>query len=433
MAEEGQEWLKGRRQVPLGFGWLAPGDSPYDELPMRVNRIAYREFSRNPDLPFDQYKEILGREVFGEASNPQAVEDLLTLQGIFATERTWCQPSPLVCPDRVRAMKDRGELTAEKREDVSQAAGSGPGDRAATPGTARRKASGSSTGLPGGLWIDGKAKDNCLRNRGVEALLTAGAITCGVRLMPLTDHPGGYRFLPGIAPYSCGVVSAPGFEIVHVTFQRPVPYKDGFEQIERHLASDGRPRTALCGVELRSPRPFTFEGFARVQRGVCPHPGRVGPVRRWREPGRPHQRRPGGRSAHRAGSVWVLVYETVRSIPATDLRRRRGGRTARGRSGGRGDRPRRGHLTGRHRRQGGGSSWTSWSTACTDWAATGTPSPPSTSTRSTRSGDMLPGVILARRPRPAVHGIRWFYSRPPIVGIEYEMDLRGVRTELRIG
>ena len=40
--------------MPLGFGWLEPGDPPYDELPMRVNRIAYREFSRNPDLPFER-------------------------------------------------------------------------------------------------------------------------------------------------------------------------------------------------------------------------------------------------------------------------------------------------------------------------------------------------------------------------------------------
>jgi hypothetical protein len=117
VAEEGQNWLKGKRQVPLGFGWLAPGEPPYEELPMRVNRIAYREFSRNLDLPFDQYKIILGREVFGEATTPQAVDDLLTLQEVFATERTWCQPSPLVCPERVRAMKGRGELTSEKRSE----------------------------------------------------------------------------------------------------------------------------------------------------------------------------------------------------------------------------------------------------------------------------------------------------------------------------
>ena len=114
-AEEGQEWLRGRRQVPLGFGWLEPGEPPYDELPMRVNRIAYREFSRNPDLPFERFEEILGREIFGEAATPQAVDDLLGLQAIFATERTWCQPSPLVSPERVRAMASQGTLTPERR------------------------------------------------------------------------------------------------------------------------------------------------------------------------------------------------------------------------------------------------------------------------------------------------------------------------------
>jgi hypothetical protein len=120
-AEEGAEWLKGKRQVPLGFGWLAPSEPPYDELPMRVQRIAYREFSCNPDLPFERYREILGREVFGETSNPQMVDDLLTLQSAFATERTWCQPSPLVSPDRVRAMNGRGELTATKQEEYRKA------------------------------------------------------------------------------------------------------------------------------------------------------------------------------------------------------------------------------------------------------------------------------------------------------------------------
>jgi hypothetical protein len=114
-AEEGQAWLKGRRQVPLGFGWLDPKMPPYDELLVRLNRIAYREFSRNPDLPFETFKELLGREVFGAASTAQAVSDLLELQAVFASERTWCRPSPLVSPDRVRAMLKQGVLTLPKR------------------------------------------------------------------------------------------------------------------------------------------------------------------------------------------------------------------------------------------------------------------------------------------------------------------------------
>src|SRR5262249_8323703 len=69
-------------------------------------------------------------------------------------------------------------------------------------------------------------------------------------------------FLPGISPYSCGVVAAPGFEVAHVTLQRPVPHLRGFDLIEKHLSKTGRPKAALCGIELRSPRPVTLDGFA---------------------------------------------------------------------------------------------------------------------------------------------------------------------------
>jgi hypothetical protein len=45
---------------------------------------------------------------------------------------------------------------------------------------------------------------------------------------------------------------------------------------------------------------------------------------------------------------------------------------------------------------------------------------------------LLPDVILGRMGAASIHGIRWFFSRPPIVGIEYEMDVRGVRSEIRL-
>ena len=113
-AEEGQQYLVGKRQVPFGFGWLKPDETPLDELPIRINRIAYREFSRQPDLPFAEFKQRLGREIFGPDHNPGALEDLLKLQRVFVQERTWCQAAPVVNPARVRAMKARGDLTAER-------------------------------------------------------------------------------------------------------------------------------------------------------------------------------------------------------------------------------------------------------------------------------------------------------------------------------
>lgn len=120
-SEEGQAWLRGKRQIPLGFGWLEPGDPPYDELPMRVNRVAYREFSRNPELSLEAFREVLGRDLFGADSTPQAVEDALELQAAFNSERTWCQSSPLTSPERVRAMQARGDLTAKKRAEYRAA------------------------------------------------------------------------------------------------------------------------------------------------------------------------------------------------------------------------------------------------------------------------------------------------------------------------
>ncbi len=42
---------------------------------------------------------------------------------------------------------------------------------------------------------------------------------------------------------------------------------------------------------------------------------------------------------------------------------------------------------------------------------------------------LLRRVILDRAGAVAIH---WHYSRPPIEAIEFEMDLRGVRTEIRV-
>src|SRR6266705_6719303 len=78
---------------------------------------------------------------------------------------------------------------------------------------------------------------------------------------------GGYRYIPGIRAFSSGVVSTSGWEIVHATLAAPVPWRDGFARIDRHLRETGRPRAALCGIELRSPAPFSFDGFDEFNEG----------------------------------------------------------------------------------------------------------------------------------------------------------------------
>ena len=71
-------------------------------------------------------------------------------------------------------------------------------------------------------------------------------------MTPLISHPNGsYCFLPGIAPYSCGVIANPGHEIVHVTLEVARPWREGFGFVNRFLREQGRQRAELCAMELR--------------------------------------------------------------------------------------------------------------------------------------------------------------------------------------
>jgi hypothetical protein len=84
-------------------------------------------------------------------------------------------------------------------------------------------------------------------------------------LIPFPD--GGFTFLAGGFPYSQGVRALDGYAIERACFARPLPIERGFAAIEAHLASIGRPRTALCAAELRSPKPFSMGGFKEFNQG----------------------------------------------------------------------------------------------------------------------------------------------------------------------
>ena len=88
-------------------------------------------------------------------------------------------------------------------------------------------------------------------------------------------EPGNYRTIPGVFQYSGGVAALPGYAIRRVRFMRPVPLAEGFARIERIVTAAGRPLTAFCACELRSPAPFTEDGFKLFNKGY------VEPLRRW--------------------------------------------------------------------------------------------------------------------------------------------------------
>jgi hypothetical protein len=78
----------------------------------------------------------------------------------------------------------------------------------------------------------------------------------------IIDFPaGGYRFIKGSLAYSLGVVALPGFRLERVRFQSPIPLGDAFRSMAGIFAAAKRPASALAACELRSPAPFTEAGF----------------------------------------------------------------------------------------------------------------------------------------------------------------------------
>ena len=77
---------------------------------------------------------------------------------------------------------------------------------------------------------------------------------------------GGYRYLRGVFQYSAGVAAEPGFAIERASFAAPHALADGFALVEAFLAARQRPVTAFCACELRSPAPFTEQGFGDFNR-----------------------------------------------------------------------------------------------------------------------------------------------------------------------
>ena len=86
---------------------------------------------------------------------------------------------------------------------------------------------------------------------------------------------GGYRFIKGVFQYSAGVASLTGFQIVRVRLQRLLPLAEGLQFAEQTIKAIGRPPTAFCACELRSPAPFTDEGFKAFNKVY------VGTLDRW--------------------------------------------------------------------------------------------------------------------------------------------------------
>jgi hypothetical protein len=72
---------------------------------------------------------------------------------------------------------------------------------------------------------------------------------------------GSYRFIPSVFQYSAGVAADDGYEIERVRFDRLVPLAEGFALAAKFIQDAGRPLTAFCACELRSPAAVSEEDF----------------------------------------------------------------------------------------------------------------------------------------------------------------------------
>jgi hypothetical protein len=248
--------------------------------------------------------------------------------------------------------------------------------------------------------------------------------------MLVSNAKGSYSFLRGIAPYSAGVVANADFEIERARLAKPLPIAGAFALLDAHLTTLDRPPQALCGMELRSPSPFTFDGFNEFNAGYVHFleernvlVSGLNPVARTNV------------APEIAAPSEPAVYAFSYTIPA---------RTA-SRSfivAGAGELPegsldpldivRRGEdsldalvekarfvlglMDGRV--HGLGVTWDE--VTAVDVYTVHDVAP------------FLASLIIPRTGN-ARHGISWHYTRPPIAGIEYEMDVRGCAREIVVG
>jgi hypothetical protein len=248
--------------------------------------------------------------------------------------------------------------------------------------------------------------------------------------MLLPNSRGGYSFLRGIAPYCAGVVAADGFTIEHVRLSILVPWRAGFDRVDAHLRVAGRPRSALCAIALRSPKPFSFEGFnqfnaayVEVLKSWGLFVDGINPIARTNvAPVRDPPAEPSLYSfaytvpAPRARRSFVVAGAgelPEGSLDPHDVVRR--GETSRDALAAKA-RFVLGLMEGRL--TGLGANWgeVTVTNIYTVHDVTA----------------LLPTEILPRIGGAARHGVTWHYTRPPIVSIEYEMDLRGCSREIVI-
>ena len=242
----------------------------------------------------------------------------------------------------------------------------------------------------------------------------------------LSFEPGGYRFAKGVFQYSAGVAAMPGYRIVRVRFRHPVALADGFRRIEAIVGAAGRPLTAFCACELRSPAPFTETGFQAFNTIY------VGTLQRWgifdgvtnpvaRSNVCPAIDPPAEPSFH------AFAYTEVAADAEPSLIVAGSGEAPEGRGNYRDHIVRLGDVTASGLRDKARFVLDEMQRRL---AALGFGWQHTTATQLYTVHDIHPFLADEIVHRGAARsGLTWHYCRPPVVDLEYEMDCRGIAAE----
>lgn len=241
----------------------------------------------------------------------------------------------------------------------------------------------------------------------------------------MEQSDGGYRFIPGApgGPFSGGVTALSGYEIVHATLHALLPWQQAFDLIARHLEGLGRPRAALCAVELRCPVAYTPAGFAAFNgqyRALLEQWGILVDAYS-----------PAARSnvapaivPPKEQSLYAFSY----TVPAADnaLPSFVGSGSA--------ERPtvRPGETSLAALREKTADVMAAMQRHLDDLAATWADVTAVNVYTTSPLQSVLEPDILASMGTAAPHGVHWFYSRPPVEGLDIEIDLRGTWREVRL-
>ncbi|TDE02221.1 hypothetical protein [Jiangella asiatica] len=112
-AEIGDTSVIGRQLHPFGIEVIGLDENPYTDPLVAVNRTAYREYSRNPDLSDDAFRVLLGQAVFGDSATDQDIDDLLSMHDAYYFGKSLFSPAAQADPLILRHNLERGIMSSD--------------------------------------------------------------------------------------------------------------------------------------------------------------------------------------------------------------------------------------------------------------------------------------------------------------------------------